>query len=499
MKKYLPHLTAMLFLFLAACGDSDEIEKAVLPVVVEPEVLPVNPDAGINNFIYSGMNIYYRWKDDVPVLANDRFSNNEEYNAFLQASGNPETFLETLVYNRQSVDKDSRVETDYKESLANLQGDLGTNGVDFSLALYGDNKVLGYVRLILPGSDADGKNIKRGDIFTEVDGREMTLENYRSLLFSDNPTYTLNIASIVSNTITPTGETVELTKMDYDENPVFNVSFFEEGGRKIGYIHYMQFTAKESELNAAFLELKNEGITDLVVDLRYNGGGYSAVSTSLSGMITGQFTGEIVKKEKWNSEAEAQFESQGIDRSDRFRDQTSGFFSDEQLNSLNMNSVHFITSGSTASASESLIKGLMPYINVKVVGETTYGKNRGGFTLYDSEDFGIEGANPDHTIALYPIMYTITNKLDEGWANGIEPDVYAEEDLANLGVIGSRSEPLLKAAINDIVGISSKVETGKTFDYEVIADSRSNRLIVTDVLEARPEVRDALKKMRSKK
>ncbi len=501
MKKYFPHLFVGMLMLIASCSDSASIIEEVGPIDNGPEVLPSNPDAGVNNFIYSGMNIYYRWKDDVPVLADDKFNNNQEYNAYLQASGNPETFLETLVYNRATVDRDSRVETDYKESLAGLEGTQGTNGVDFGLALYGDNKVLGYVQLILPGSDADGKDIRRGDLFTEVDGRELTVENYASLLFSANPTYTLTMASLVGNTITPTGEFVELSKTDYEENPVFNISVFEEAGKKIGYIHYLGFTAKESELNAAFLELKNKGITDLIVDLRYNGGGYSAVSTSLSSMITGQFTGEVIKKEQWNSLLEADFERQGIDRSDRFRDQTSGFFSDEPINSLNLNSVHFIVSSRTASASESLIKGLMPYINVKVIGETTYGKNRGGFTLYDNPDgfFGIEGANPDHTYALYPIMYTITNKLDEGWSNGIEPNVFIDEDLGNMGVIGSRNESLLNAALNDIVGIAAKSDYVKTFEYENIGDSRMDRRLPTDILEARPEILKVMKKMHALK
>ncbi len=124
------------------------------------------------------------------------------------------------------------------------------------------------MRLVLPGSDADGKNIKRGDVFTEVDGKQLTVGNYRSLLFGENTTYTLAISEIIGNTITPTGESVELTKTDYTEPSINKVAVIEEAGRRIGYIHYTQFSSQESELNAAFLELKNEGITDLVLDLK---------------------------------------------------------------------------------------------------------------------------------------------------------------------------------------------------------------------------------------
>ena len=343
MKKYFPHFTAMLFLFLVACGDSDEIERAVTPIENEPVVVPTNPDAGINNFIYSGMNYWYRWKDDVPVLADDNFTN-AEYNVHLQESGTPAPFLETLVYKRESVDFFTRLISDYIEDDSNLQGTQGTNGVSFGLAGYGDNKVLGYVQYILPDSDADGKDIGRGDLFTEVNGRELTRENYRTLLFSDNPTYTLTTARLVGNTITPTGKVVELTKTAYDENPVLSVRVFEEAGKKIGYIHYIQFTVKESELNAAFLELKNQGVTDLVLDLRYNGGGFADVSQALASMITGQFKGDILTRQEYNQDIldDNQDCTECFQR--RFIDQTTGAFSNEAINSLNLSSVHIIVS-----------------------------------------------------------------------------------------------------------------------------------------------------------
>lgn len=491
---------ALLFLSFSACSDSNGIIEEVEEEDNVPEVVVPNPNAGINNFIYSGMNVFYRWKSNVPVLADDNFDSNEEYNEYLQASDTPENFLETLVYNRETVDVFTRLETDYKESLSDLQGSQATNGVEFGLVRYDDNKVLGYVRFILPNSDADGKDIRRGDLFTEVDGTQLTLDNYVSLLFGDATTYTLNIASLEGNTITPTGRNIELTKTEYDENPVFNVTIFEEAGKKIGYVHYTQFTAKESELNAVFSELKNQGITDLVLDLRYNRGGYADVSQALASMITGQFKGEILTKQEFNEDLMDYYESECpecIQR--RFIDRTSGSFSDEVINSLNLSSVYIITSSSTGSASETLISGLSAYINVKLIGGTTAGKYTGGGTIYDSEDFGIEGANPDHTYALYPIWYTNSNSLGDSWPNGIEPDVFLNEDLGNMGVLGSRDEPLLSATINDIAGVAAKQELDKSFDYDIIGDSRMNRRLSTEVIDSRPEIKAAMKKMISKK
>jgi len=502
MTKYIPMLAfSLLFLGLAACSDTNSIiEEVVEKEDILEEVIP-NPNAGINNFIYSGMNVFYRWKSDVPVLSDDNFVSDEEYNEYLQASDTPENFLETLVYRRESVDFFTRLETDYEENLSDLQGTQATNGVEFGLVRYDDNKVLGYVRFILPGSDADGKDIRRGDLFTEVNGTQLTLDNYASLLFSDATTYTLNIASLNGNIITPTGRNIELTKTEYDENPVFNVTVFEEAGKKIGYVHYTQFTAKESELNAAFLELKNLGITDLVLDLRYNRGGYADVSLALASMITGQFKGEILTKQEFNKEFMDYYESECpecIQR--RFIDRTTGSFSDEVINSLNLSSVYMIISGNTGSASETLISGLSVYINVKLIGDITSGKYTGGGTIYDSEDFGIEGANPDHTYALYPIWYTNSNSLGDSWPNGIEPDIFLDEDLGNMGILGSRDEPLLSATINDIVGVTAKQQLEKSlFDYDIIGDSRMDRRMPTEVIDSRPEIKVAMKKMMSKK
>lgn len=489
-------------LLIGACSDSNDIEKVVTPIENEPEVVvPENPNADINEFIWDGMNEIYLWMANVPDLANDRFATAAEKQAYLQNTPEPEPFFNSLIYDPENVDIFSFFLEDYADFENQLQGTSLSNGLDFGLARYGSAEgVFGYVRLVLPGSDADGKNIKRGDVFTEVDGRELTLSNYRSLLFGDNTSYTLAISEIINNTITPTGESVELIKTDYTEPSVNIISIIEEAGKKIGYLHYTSFTTQESELNAAFLELKNEGITDLVLDLRYNGGGYATVSTSLASMITGQFTGQVVKKEQWNSKYQDYFESENPGRLvELFRTRTSGYYSDEEINSLNLSSIHVIGLSGTASASESLISGLQPYIDVTLVGELTYGKYTGSTTLYDGPGFGKEGANPDHTYAIQPIIYKFSNRDGGSPQGGIQPNIQVSEEIGNMGVIGSRNEPLLRAAIDDIVGISAKTDDSKRFDYEKITDYRLEKKFATSFVDNSPGIGEAMKKMKAKK
>ena len=500
MKKYFPYLTAFLFLLLFACTDSGEIEEVVAPIDNGPEVVVPNPSAGINDFIWKAMNDLYLWQNDVPVLADDRF-NNEEYNAYLQASSAPENFFYSLLYDRENVDFFSFFVEDYVERQNSVQGISLSNGVDFGLSRYGNaNDVLGYVRLVLPGSDADGKNIKRGDIFTEVDGTQLTLSNYRSLLYGDNSTYTLAISELINNTITPTGTTVELTKTEYTEPSVNQLRIIEEGGKKIGYLHYTQFSTQESELNAAFLELKNEGITDLVLDLRYNLGGFGSVANSLASMITGQFKGEIITKDVWNDKYQPYWEANNPDfLVDVFSDRTSGFYSDEVINSLNLSSVHVIGLSSTASASELLIVGLKPYIDVTLVGDLTFGKYTGSYTLYDSPGlFTSEEANPDHKYAIQPIVVKFGNKLGVTPQGGIQPDIMITEAIGNMGVIGSPNEPLLRAAIDDIIGVAAKPSVSKTFEYEKITDYREQQKYMNTTIVTKPGIGEAMKKMKSK-
>jgi len=498
MKKYFPHLTAVLFLFLFACSDSNEIVEPI-DVVDPTPVVPVNPNADINEYIWDGMNEIYLWQANVPDLANDRFASIAEKKAFMQNTPEPEPFFNSLIYDPQNVDFFSFFIDDYEEFENQGQGISLSNGLDFGLSRYGSgNDVFGYVRLVLPGSDADGKNIKRGDIFTEVDGKQLTLLNYRTLLYSENTTYTLAISEIVNNTITPTGISVELTKTDYTEPSVNKIAYFEEGGKKIGYLHYTQFTRQEKELNDAFLELKNEGITDLVLDLRYNPGGFAGVSTSLASMITGQFTGEVIKKEQWNSLYQSYFEENNPERLEEvFREKS--YFSEDVLNSLGLSSIHVIGLSGTASASESLISGLQPYIDVNHIGERTYGKYTGSVTLYDSPNFGREEANPNHTYAIQPIVYKFSNKLGGSPEGGLEPKITISEDVANMGVIGARNEPLLRAAIDDIVGVAAKPTDSKTFQYEKITDYRLEQKHSTSFIDIDPKINEAMKKMMDKK
>ena len=470
MKK-ISHLLVILLLsniLIISCNKNDDD-------VVAPQNLEVQ------DFIWNGLNLYYLWKDNVPNLSNSKVDNSTDYVNFL-SSAEPATFFENLIFDRQNTDKWSWIVDDYI-ALENLfQGITTSNGVEYGLFFETNSSsdIFGYVRYILPDSDASTKNVFRGYIFDAIDGVQLTLSNYRTLLGNDS--YTMNFADLNGGNPISNGASVDLTKFEYQENPVFITKTFDIAGIKIGYLMYNSFTSVfDQELNAAFAQLQAEGATELILDLRYNSGGSVRTATYLASMITGQFNNELLTKEKWNNDLQEWFEANHPDwLVNNFTneilntDSYNNIIVQEAINSLNLTKLHVITTNSSASASELVINGLNPYINVVTVGEQTSGKYTASITLYDSNNFGREGANPNHTWAMQPIVLEEINKLGVNDKDGFEPTFLLPENLLNLGVLGDENEPLLARAIENITNTGKPALTQSKILYlERASDSKS--------------------------
>ncbi|MFN3754291.1 S41 family peptidase [Flavobacterium sp.] len=434
----------LLFIFVLPLGCEDMDDNAI------PSSLAVK------DFVWKGMNLYYLWQGNVPDLADNRFANQNELNNFLEDFETPETLFSALRVNN-SIDRFSVIYSDYDVLEGVLSGNTLNNGMDFGLKhINGTTSVFGWVRYIIPNSDAATKDIQRGDIFYAVNGIPLTDDNYRSLLFSNDQTYTVNLAdySIDSNdfvTITPNGQSVTLTKTPLAENPILLSTVIPQGARNVGYLMYNGFYSNyETQLNTVFGNFQSQNVTDLVLDLRYNSGGSVNTATKLASMITGQFTGQIFAKQQWNAKAQAYFEENNPGSL------TNKFVGG--LNSLNLNKVYILTSKASASASELVINCLKPYIDVVQIGDVTTGKNVGSITLYDSPTFAKQNVNPRHKYAMQPIVLKIVDKNGFGdYTSGIAPTMPLPENLANLGILGNVDEPLLNVAINQIISSGKRV------------------------------------------
>jgi len=429
----------------------------VLSILIVPSCsddLDDNPIASssINDFIWKAMNVFYLYKDDVPDLANDRFATDSEYNTYLDGFDTPEAIFDNLIFQPGVIDRFSFLVDNYIELEQLFAGVTKNHGMEFGLIFFpgSDFNVFGYVRYVLPGTDAESKGVQRGMIFNTIDGVQITADNFSDLLEPES--YTIGLATFDGTTITPTSDTIDLTKVEYTENPIFISETLNVEGQNIGYLMYNGFTANfDSQLNAAFAGFASNGITDLVIDFRYNPGGSVFTAITLSSLITGQFTGEVFTTEQWNSDNQAFFEANDPNRLiNLFIDETRN---GANLNSLNLNRVYILTTRSSASASELVINGLNPYIDVVQIGGTTRGKFSASTTLYDSSDFGRSGANPNHTYAVQPlILKSINVNGVTDYFDGLAPDTELFEDYSNLGSLGDINEPFLAEALAQITG-----------------------------------------------
>jgi carboxyl-terminal processing protease len=465
-----------------SCQDQDDV------------AVPTN--LAVNDFIWKGLNLYYLWQADVPNLSDTKFTNQTELNTFLNGYPKPETLFESLLNKpaslypaAEAVDRFSWIVSDYLELEGQLQGTTNNNGVEFGLSYKSSSSsdIIGWVRYIIPNSDASTKNIKRGDVFYGVNGTQLTVSNYQTLLFGSNNDYTLNMADINGGAFTPNGKTVALTKTVLDENPILINKVIVSGAHKIGYLMYNGFYSNyDTQLNEAFGTLKSQGITDLVLDLRYNGGGSIQTSTRLASMITGSFIGQVYAKEQWNAKIESYFNANDPES-------LKNLFTDKMgttpINSVNMTKIYILTSKSTASASELVINGLKPYINVIQIGDLTVGKNVGSVTLYDSPTFGKENRNSSHRYAMQPLVLKIVNGAGFGdYQTGLVPTFQLKETLSNLDVLGSTTEPLLNLAIGKITGTAKIKQSVPSIQFDYFKDSKSiNSLQNQMYLEKAPE------------
>jgi C-terminal processing protease CtpA/Prc len=218
--------------------------------------------------------------------------------------------------------------------------------------------------------------------------------------------------------------TIEKDVVAVDRVPVVKVFPDEQGN--IGYVLFMGFVGpSEADLRAAFELLREQDVKRLIVDLRYNGGGYVWIAGLVGSLIGGpEHAGEILLRNAYNPD---------------YADWDGEMRLTDEPEAISAEQVIFLTSGGTASASELLINGLKPFMDVKLVGGRTYGKPVGA----DAWQYC------DNVVS--PITFRSLNALGEGdYFQGIPVDCEVADDLDHM--LGDERESRLQAALALMAG-----------------------------------------------
>ena len=484
MKKFKFCLLALIFVF-SSCKKSDD---------EDPNIIRIETDLEIIDFIWKGLNQYYYWQESVVNLSDSKKESESDYAYFLSQNPDPENFFNSLLH---PDDNFSWIVDDYVELENMLQGIDISDGMEFGLYVEcNDQNIFGFVRYVQKDSDAESKGVKRGMVFSNINGTRLTRDNYRDLLFNNNDSsYTIRFSEISYNqnnqcaNIIPGQEDLTLIKSRIVKNPIHISKIIENEGQKIGYLMYNQFLGVvesegkdyNSELNDAFSNFLSNGINDLVIDLRYNPGGRISTSINLASMITGQFNNQVFAKERWNSKLMNYWDENSPESLlNRF---TNKLGNNQSIFSLNLDRVFVLTSARTASASELLINGLDPYIDVIHIGDFTVGKNQGSITVYDYINDSRD-KNPNHMYAMQPIVLKIGNVAGyTDFPDGLEPDIFIKESLLNPGILGDIEEPLLKIAIDQISGDAISIENNYLFkEISTPKDEIKEKIILDEII-----------------
>ena len=320
------------------------------------------------------------------------------------------------------------------------------------------------ISAIYPGSPAEKAGLQRGDIIAQIDGQDIT--NYTAAYYD-------LVAPAAGSTITvglnePGIPTHTLTTTRLYPTPVLAHEVFEAGGARIGYLNYSGFDAAyDNDLLLALRDLEAEGIDELILDLRYNGGGHVMSANMLSTVIAGsRADGQVFNYYRYNDERMADVESTmkdtGLEYDAEVKRFKEEFYygdydgADLSREGLDLDRLYVLTTGSTASASELVINSLRGIgIDVVTVGETSNGKNVG----MEGTSFRLEG----YTYEMFPITFQSYNADNYSIpATGVTPDIPAADWDQSFGYLPfGPDEPLIAAAIEDITGIKTRAAATK--------------------------------------
>ena len=472
MKKFLVLSALMLvlsplFIFNSCTNDKVEPEEEEQQ---DPKEVEREKNLAANRFYmkkyYEDYFPYYFWYDDVVQKVSkysyDNFSTINEY------------FYATLF----SEDRWSWMMT-AEEYLSSESGEqTGTYGVSLGQAIeyYKDYDIR--VRYIYPGSPFEQYGVKRGWTLTHLDSvpvmEYVASGKFSKAFYKENQLFTFKDTEGKYHTFN-SSPLESLSTRSSLKTEVFQPGDYPGLTEPVGYFLYMSFKAGFlSDIDSAFAVFKEAGVKKVILDLRYNGGGDGRASDLLVSYLAPDSADNKVYRRTIHNQLLS-----FLDSNDTIH---------RKPNSLDLDDLYVICGDGSASASEVTINGLNPYLNVHMVGDTTYGKPNGMYVLlYPGEDEDYERYNADDysklKLVFLPIAFFSKNSLYESIPyKGFIPDNYRPDDLRHdFGV----EEDNIKACLEKIVS-GRFPDVPSSYLTQTRAESGYEKLVIPDEITSNP-------------
>ena len=464
------------------CKDDDPTTEPEVPVTPDTPETPENPDkdktaytdekAYANFFAFNMMDDVYLWKSEIASSLKN-----------WQLSEDPITKVKSVRYkeNGSDVDKWTMMTNQFSSLINNMSGSVNTTyGFDFQpyLRESGSTAALAFVLYTYPGSPAEKAGLKRGDLILQVDGEDMNTTNYTKLYQSSS--VTLGLGKVENKQYVLTGETVAMTAIAMYEDPVLIDSIYNCNGKKVGYLMYNSFTLASCErLVEVAKRFKQAGVSELILDMRYNGGGYVFTENVLASLLAPENevkNSALYQTEIWNNDYMEYFQKNNIELNTYFQTEFKGKDANGTVYNVNtadanigLQQIYALVAGGTASASESILTGLLPMMNISIIGEQTHGKYCTGMLKAGSEWFeDVEEAYTEAKMSFkeeFPEyakwkdyindwgIYVMINRYADRNGNtpcmpdGFKPDLAVEDCFDEPYPLGDDREAMLRAAL----------------------------------------------------
>lgn len=432
-------------------------------VSCQPDDPGNRPPAGTkqtNEWIENTLREHYLWNADIPLPAK------------LNYNLAPEQFFESLLSLQDGKPRGINIAHYYYSTIEKkkmttkaIGEEDNTYGFDFeAYTVVGDeNDAKGYmygrVLFVLPNSPASEAGLKRNDWIMKINGQNITAST--SLLQGN--AITLTLGEHTEKGITPL-RTIQLSaSRKVEHNPLYFNKVYTKGNSRIGYLVYTHFAAGpdnnkdnsyDETMKQIFADFKAKQVNEFILDLRYNPGGLVSCAQLLTSMLAPASSLKdkfCILKDNNNKESYYSMDIKG------------------GVN-LDLKRIYILVTHHTASASEAVINGLIPYMgrdNIVLIGTQTEGKNVGSVTYGDREGY---------EWLLHPITFYIFNKNGQAdYSDGFTPDILFNEldgmdDYVDLQEFGNENDPSLGIALQKITGtkVSHSHSTIKSNSVQLI-------------------------------